>query len=78
MSNTRLEPFDAQTLQVIRSAFQVAWHELCTRADVAEPYTQLRNRLAGTIAHLAWNGITDPFHLKEEALRKIACEARLN
>jgi hypothetical protein len=72
------EPFDAHTLQAIRTAFQAAWHELCTRPDVTESYTLLRNRLAGIIAHLASNGITDPFHLKEKALQKLASSPTLN
>ncbi len=72
-----LEPLDAETLEVIQTAFRAGWHELCNGAPVPNP-AQLRNRLAGTIAHLARTGITDPLHLKEKALQRLALAARLN
>jgi hypothetical protein len=72
-----LEPFDAETLEVIQTAFRAGWHELCNGCPVPNP-AQLRNRLAGTIAHLARAGITDPLHLKEKALQRVALAARLN
>jgi hypothetical protein len=39
-----LEPFDAETLAIIQTAFKAGWHELCNGAPVANP-AQLRNRL---------------------------------
>jgi hypothetical protein len=72
-----LQPFDADTLEVIQTAFRAGWHELCNGDPVANP-AQLRNRLAGTIAHLARRGITDPLHLKEKALQRVHLAARFN
>ena len=75
--DTLLEPFDAETLRSIQTAFWASWHELCNGDPVPSPI-QLRNRLAGTIANLARTGITDPLHLKEKALQRVAVAARLN
>ena len=72
-----LAPFDAETLEVVQTAFRAGWHELCNGDPVPNP-AQLRNRLAGTIAHLARTGLTDPLHLKEKALQRLALTARLN
>jgi hypothetical protein len=71
------EPFDAPTLAAIRTAFAAAWHELCNRGPVPSP-AQVRNRLAGALAQLAHSGVTDPMHLKERALQRLALAARFN
>src|SRR5215217_3099152 len=52
-----LEPFNPDVLRAIQTAFRIGWHELCSREPVPNPI-ELRNRLAGTIALLARNGIT--------------------
>jgi hypothetical protein len=72
-----LDPFDAPTLAAIQTAFAAAWHELCNRGPVPSP-AQERNRLAGALAQLAHSGITDPIHLKEKALQRLAVTARFN
>jgi hypothetical protein len=72
-----LEPFDAATLAAIQTAFAAAWHELCNRGPVHSP-TQVRNRLAGALAQLAHTGATDPMHLKEKALQRLAVAATFN
>jgi hypothetical protein len=72
-----LDPFDAPTLAAIQTAFAAAWHERCNRGPVPSP-AQERNRLAGALAHLAHSGVTDPMHLKERALQRLALAARFN
>ena len=72
-----LEPFEPETLERIRSAFQAGWHELCNAGLASDPHA-LRNRLAGTIARLARNGICDPLELKAQALRRVKIGDSLN
>jgi hypothetical protein len=61
-----LEPFESHILSAIRTAFQAGWSEL-PRELVAD-VTRMRNKLAGTIANLALNGVLDPHELKQRAL----------
>jgi hypothetical protein len=75
--NSLLEPFEPEILEKIRTAFQAAWHELCNAGASSDPHA-LRNRLAGTIARLAKCGISDPLELKDQALRTLTSQSRLN
>jgi hypothetical protein len=63
----RLDPFHPHTLLAIQTAFQAGWNELRRVGVMADP-DRMRNRLAGTIANLAREGILDPRELKEQAL----------
>jgi len=64
-----LEPFEAHTLEAIRTAFQAGWDELSQQVPQAD--LLLRNRLVGAIANLAQSGIDDPGELKREALQRL-------
>jgi hypothetical protein len=75
--DSHLEPFDPDTLERIRTAFHAGWHELNNAVALPNPL-ELRNRLAGTIAILAQQGITDPFELKDQALQRVTSAATLN
>ena len=72
-----LEPFEPETLETIRAAFQAGWHELCNAGALPNPL-MVRNRLAGTIACLAARGISDPMELKDQALRTVTAQASVN
>ena len=64
-----LEPFGANRLAAIRTAFQASWEELCQREPHADLF--LRNRLVGAIANLAQSGIDDPDELRRGALQRL-------
>lgn len=75
--NAPLEPFEPETLERMKNAFQASWHELCNAGVSSNPHA-LRNRLASTIAWLARSGISDPLELKTQALRNVNLSASLN
>ena len=75
--NRLFEPFEPETLERIRAAFQAGWHELCNAGALPNPL-MVRNRLAGTIACLAARGISDPMELKDLALRTVTAQASVN
>jgi hypothetical protein len=62
----RLGPFEPHILSAIRAAFQVSWNEVAR--ELAADVSYARNRLLGTIAHLATKRIHDPHELKSQAL----------
>jgi hypothetical protein len=65
-----LEPFEPHILVAIRTAFQAGWSELSR--EFAADVTRLRNRLIGTIANLASQGVLDPHELKNRAFQALS------
>lgn len=68
-----LEPFEPHILCAIRAAFQAGWNEVARK--LAADVSYARNRLLGTIAHLATKGIHDPHELKSQALHALGIGA---
>jgi hypothetical protein len=69
----RLEPFEPHILCAIRAAVQASWNEM--KRELAADVDYARNRLIGTITHLASKGIHDPHELKSHALRALGIGA---
>jgi hypothetical protein len=68
-----LELFEPHLLSAIRTAFQAGWSEVS--GEFVADVSYMRNRLVGTIANLAANGIADPQELKNQALHALGIGA---